>query len=60
MEERGISANLLANLINVTPITVERWLNGKFEPRHKYFVRIVDALDVSADFLAGKSDNMNR
>jgi transcriptional regulator with XRE-family HTH domain len=55
MEERNIDAYLLASITNVSPTTVQRWLDGKFEPRHKNLARIVDALDVSSDRLLGRA-----
>ncbi|WP_392391847.1 helix-turn-helix domain-containing protein [Paenibacillus antibioticophila] len=53
MEDRGLDAIALAMLANVSPVTVERWLNGNFEPRHKNLARIANALDVSDNYLLG-------
>jgi len=56
MEDRGIGTLTLSRLINVSPITVERWLNGMFEPRQKNLVRITAALDISSDYLLGRTN----
>ncbi|WP_088832611.1 helix-turn-helix domain-containing protein [Paenibacillus tyrfis] len=55
MEDRGIDLFALAGITNVSPLTVKRWLNGRFEPRHKNLMSIADALDVSGDFLLGRT-----
>ncbi|WP_373565000.1 helix-turn-helix domain-containing protein [Paenibacillus sp. E222] len=55
MEDRNLDHVALAMIANVSPHTVKRWLNGKFEPRHKNLVRLTDALDVSGDYLLGRT-----
>ncbi|MNO15489.1 transcriptional repressor DicA [compost metagenome] len=54
MKNRGFDNIALAMLANVSPVTVERWLNGSFEPRHKNLARIANALDVSDNYLLGR------
>jgi transcriptional regulator with XRE-family HTH domain len=55
MEERGLDEIALAMIANVSPVTVKRWLDGNFEPRHKNLARLADALDVSGDYLLGRT-----
>jgi ribosome-binding protein aMBF1 (putative translation factor) len=51
MDQRGMGVVDLSYQTNVSPITVKRWLNGCFEPRHKNLSKIAHALHVSADYL---------
>lgn len=55
MEDRNLDHVAIAMIANVSPHTVRRWLNGKFEPRHKNLARLADALDVSGDYLLGRT-----
>ncbi|WP_084064889.1 helix-turn-helix domain-containing protein [Paenibacillus stellifer] len=55
MENRGIDARLLSQITGVSTSTVERWIEGKFEPRHKNLMRIADALNISTDYLTGRT-----
>ncbi|WP_445667204.1 helix-turn-helix domain-containing protein [Paenibacillus sp. FSL K6-1558] len=55
MEERDLDHTALAMLANVSPLTVRRWLNGKFEPRQRNLLKISNALDVSSDYLIGRT-----
>jgi len=55
MEKVSMGTSELAALASVSPHTVKRWLNGTFEPRHGNLIRLADTLDVSADFLCGRS-----
>ncbi|WP_138756459.1 helix-turn-helix domain-containing protein [Paenibacillus sinopodophylli] len=55
MEERNLDTVALSMVAKVSPSTVKRWLAGTFEPRHKNLVRLADALDVSGDYLLGRS-----
>ncbi|WP_128102814.1 helix-turn-helix transcriptional regulator [Paenibacillus sp. DCT19] len=55
MEERGLDHAALAILANVSPLTVKRWLNGKFEPRQRNLLKISNALDVSSNYLIGRT-----
>jgi transcriptional regulator with XRE-family HTH domain len=56
LEKRNIDAYRLSRMIQVSPYTVKRWLNGRFEPRHRNLSRISAALNVSADYLIGRID----
>jgi transcriptional regulator with XRE-family HTH domain len=51
MDQSGMGVADLSRQTNVSPITVKRWLNGDFEPRHKNLPKIAYALRVSADYL---------
>lgn len=53
MKDKGIDTRLLSELTSVSPVTVERWLEGKFEPRQRNLVKVSQALDVSSDYLLG-------
>jgi lambda repressor-like predicted transcriptional regulator len=55
MEDRGLDANALSMIAGVTPSTVQRWLTGKFKPRYASLKRIADTLDVSCDYLLGRT-----
>ncbi|MFC3789613.1 helix-turn-helix domain-containing protein [Paenibacillus sp. GCM10012307] len=55
MKDRGIDARLLSEITGVSHSTVERWLNGTFEPRQRNLLKITNALDVSNDYLLGKA-----
>ena len=51
MEKQNMDANALALLADVSPTTVQRWLNGTYKPRHVNLPKIARALQVPADFL---------
>ncbi|MGG1673291.1 helix-turn-helix domain-containing protein [Paenibacillus sp. NRS-1783] len=55
MENRNLDHVALAMIANVSPTTVKRWLDGNFEPRHKNLARLANALDVSGDYLLGRT-----
>ena len=54
MQEQNMDAKTLAYLAGVATITVERWLNSIYEPRHKNLRAVTRALGVSAEYLCGK------
>jgi transcriptional regulator with XRE-family HTH domain len=55
MEDRGLTPASLAMVSGVAPVTVNRWLDGEFQPRFKNLARIADVLDVSSDYLLGRT-----
>jgi transcriptional regulator with XRE-family HTH domain len=55
MEERGVDKYALADMTNVSPVTINRWLEGKFQPRFRNLKRVTSTLDVSADYLLGRA-----
>ncbi len=56
--ERGLSQEGLARLVDASKNSVQNWeRNGTF-PRAETVVAIARALDVSADYLLGLSDDL--
>lgn len=55
MENQGLNKFSLATIADVSPATVQRWMDGKFEPRHRNLARLADALHVSGDYLLGRT-----
>ena len=55
MNDRGIGPQTLSAMLGVSPVTVNRWLDGKFDPRLKNLRNISNVLDVSNDYLLGKA-----
>lgn len=53
---RGITQRQLATYIDATPNSVTMYESGKREPSLETFKRICDFLDVSADYLLGRTD----
>ncbi|NQX57541.1 helix-turn-helix transcriptional regulator [Paenibacillus qinlingensis] len=43
----------MSEKITVSPTTVKRWLEGRFEPGHRNLSRLADALYVPSDILLG-------
>ena len=56
VEMSGKSYKALADFLGVNKATVSMYVHGKALPSLPTFYEIVDFLDVSADFLLGKSD----
>lgn len=54
--ERGLSQRMLATLIGTTEQSVSRWANGNRTPNADVLYRMCKALDVSADYLLGLSN----
>ena len=54
MQEQNMDAKTLAYLAGVATITVERWLNSTYEPRHKNLRAVTRVLGVSAEYLCGE------
>lgn len=57
-EYRNHSQASLAELINVAPQQIYRLETGKHTPSSDTVILLAQALDVSADFLLGLSDDM--
>lgn len=58
MELRGIRQKQLARITGVTEATVSRYVNEKRRPDIDFLREVVRALDVSADFLLGFTDDV--
>lgn len=54
MENQGLDSIALAEMVGVSVVTVKRWLNGTYEPRHENLPKIARELNVSTDYLHGK------
>ena len=51
MEKMNMDADTLAILASVSPITVQRWLKGEYNPRYINLTKVTQVLNVSADYL---------
>ena len=54
--ERGLTQRMLATLIGTTEQSVSRWANGNRTPNADMLYKMCKALDVSADYLLGLSE----
>lgn len=54
-KKAGLTQKQLAEKIGVAPITIQQYENGSREPRIATIGKIADALDVTADYLAGRT-----
>ena len=54
--ERGLTQRMLATLIGTTEQSLSRWANGNRTPNADMLYRMCKALDVSADYLLGLSE----
>lgn len=50
----------LARILGSSNTLISNYMSGLREPRHDTMVQIADILDVSIDFLLGRTDNMQR
>ena len=51
MENQGLDSIALAEMVGVSVVTVKRWLNGTYQPRHVNLPKLICALQVPADYL---------
>jgi len=56
-EKRGIMQKDFAKEIGVAPSTLNQYENCKREADYEKLCRIADYLDVSVDYLLGRTDN---
>lgn len=56
INERGLTQRMLATLIGTTEQSVSRWARGNRIPDVDALYKMCKALDVSADYLLGLSD----
>lgn len=59
MEIRNIKQKELASITGVTEATVSRYVNDKRTPDIAFIKKVVEALNVSADFLLGFTEDMS-
>ena len=57
-KERGLNQDQLAELASLNRVTVAKYESGRVEPGAQALSRIADALEVSADTLLGRSDEV--
>lgn len=57
--DRGIKKRALAEKIGMAPNTLSGYLNGKHLPDIFTLIRICDTLNISTDYLLGRTDNPN-
>ena len=55
---RGMNQDQLAELASLNRVTIAKYESGRVEPGAQSLARIADALEVSADTLLGRSDEM--
>ncbi|MBU3569225.1 helix-turn-helix transcriptional regulator [Priestia aryabhattai] len=55
-KQNNFTQKKLADLVSVSPQVISNWERGYTDPDHNDVKRLADALDVSADYLLGKSD----
>jgi len=56
MEKKNMTPIVLAALAGVSLITVERWLNGTYEPRQINLKKVARVLEVPTDYLCDTED----
>lgn len=59
LEEKNITQRELADKINVTEVTISRYLSGERSPRIEIVNKIAEYFNVSIDYLLGVSDIRN-
>lgn len=57
-KERGLNQDQLAELASLNRVTVAKYESVRVEPGAHALARIADALEVSADVLLGRSDEV--
>ena len=55
-ENKGLSQQALASAIGESQSTLASWENGKSMPRANTLLKLVNYLDVSLDYLCGRSE----
>ena len=60
LEVQGITTRELADRLNITPITMHRYLTGERIPRGPVIVQTATALNVTCDYLIGLSDDPHK
>lgn len=55
-KERRLSQKLLAEKMNVAPVTIHRWMSGKSYVDNKYLSELAGVLGTTSDYLRGHTD----
>lgn len=56
-KKRGLTQDELASKVNTTKGTISNYENGHSTPPHETLVSIADVLNVSTDYLLGRTNN---
>lgn len=59
LEKKNITQRELAEKINVTEVTISRYLSGERSPRIEIVSKIAEFFGVSIDYLLGKEETAN-
>ena len=57
---KGITQKAMAEYLDIQETSYQLYEYGQREPNHERTVKIADILDVSVDYLLGRSDNPKR
>ena len=57
LKEKNITQRELAREINITEVTMSRYISGDRTPKAPVIVKMAQALDVSCDYLLGNTIN---
>ncbi len=55
-DQRGLTQRELARRVNVTEVSMSRYINGFREPKAHVIVDIANALDITTDYILGRTD----
>ena len=55
-DQRGLTQLELARRANVTEVSMSRYINGFREPKARVIVDIANALDITTDYILGRTD----
>lgn len=59
-KERGINQKTLASILDISPVTIQNWANGKSPfPQFSVICKSADYFQVSIDYLVGRTDIKN-
>lgn len=56
LEDKDMKQKELAELIGINEVSISRYLKGTHEPGSEILEKIADALNVSIDYLLGRTD----
>lgn len=59
LEDRDMKQRDLAKAIDVTEVTISRYIHNLREPKGEIIARIASALGVTADYLLGRVENQS-
>ena len=59
MQRRGLTQKQLAELVNVTEVSMSRYISGERDPSVETLANIATALRTTTDFLLGKKSDFD-